>query len=104
MNTMLEDLVEEERVEIEKILNQEETMCIFKEFSKSKKLKNNNIEYRISEKNYFLFIEALNSRMVSNILNSMVNQGVIESAFDSESNDFVFWIKENDENETPETD
>lgn len=108
MQTMIEDLVEEEQIEIEKVLNQEETMCIFKEFSQRRKLKNKKTEYRISEKNYFLFIEALNSRMVSNILNNMVNQGIIESAFDSESNDFVFWIKENNdkshEDDTPETD
>jgi hypothetical protein len=44
--------------------------------------------------------------MVSNLLNNLVNKGVIETGFDSDSNDFVFWIKDNDKNKTekPETD
>ena len=49
--------------------------------------------------------------MVSNILNQLVQKGLVESAFDTESNDFIFWVKDNDKlfkNETetdlPETD
>jgi hypothetical protein len=37
--------------------------------------------------------------MISNILNSLVNKGMIETAFDNKSNDFVFWIKDSKNNE-----
>jgi hypothetical protein len=35
-----------------------------------------------------------------------VQKGLVESAFDDKANDFVFWIKDKDENqeEKPETD
>lgn len=107
VHTMIEDLVNEEQEEIEQVLNHEESLRIFSEFSKVKKDKNDKLCYRISDKSYMLFIEALNSRMVSNILNHMVNKGEIESAFDSEANDFVFWVKDKNHkksNENPETD
>jgi hypothetical protein len=48
--------------------------------------------------------------MISNILNNLVNKGVLESAYDADLNDFVFWIKEEDEQNNkdskdfPETD
>jgi len=47
--------------------------------------------------------------MVSNILQGLVQRGIVETAFDDESNDFVFWVKNNEENteeknEKPETD
>jgi hypothetical protein len=38
--------------------------------------------------------------MVSNILNSLVNKGVLDSAYDDEQNDFIFWVKE--EKQKPE--
>jgi hypothetical protein len=43
--------------------------------------------------------------MVSNILTKLVSDGIIESAFDTEKNDFIFWVKEqDDQNSKPETD
>jgi hypothetical protein len=33
--------------------------------------------------------------MISNMLNNLVNKGVLDSGFDDESNDFIFWIKDN---------
>lgn len=47
-------------------------------------------------------IETFNSRMVSNMLNNLVNKGVLETAYDSESDDFIFWTK-NDTNQPPDT-
>jgi len=43
----------------------------------------------------------MNGRLVSNMLTSLVSKGLIESAYDEQINDFVFWIKDN---ESPETD
>ena len=59
-------------------------------------LKKKNGKYKISDKILQTIIEKINSRMISNSLNKLVSEGVIESAFDSELNDFVFWIKEDD--------
>ena len=45
--------------------------------------------------------------MVSNILNQLVNKGILESAYDEKSNDFIFWLKESigdEEKNKPETD
>jgi hypothetical protein len=42
--------------------------------------------------------------MVSNMLNNLVNKGMIETGYDDETNDFIFWIKDENENQAPETD
>lgn len=57
-------------------------------------IKINKQGHKISEKKIYKIVEKLNSRMISNSLSSMVSEGILESAFDSELNDFVFWEKE----------
>ena len=32
--------------------------------------------------------------MTANILNNLVSKGYVDTAFDEEENDFVFWVKE----------
>lgn len=59
-------------------------------------IKTNKQGHKISEKKIYKIVERLNSRMISNSLSSMVSDGILESAFDSELNDFVFWEKNND--------
>jgi len=49
--------------------------------------------YKFSKKTLYKIIENLNSRMISNSLVNLVSSGALESAFDEELNDFVFWIK-----------
>ena len=46
----------------------------------------------------------MNARLVSNILSSLASKGLIESAYDPEINDFVFWTVDGDEKENPESD
>jgi hypothetical protein len=55
--------------------------------------------YKIKEDDYDDFLVQLNRRMVSNIVKDLVSKGLVESAFDNEKNDFVFWVK-GDEDET----
>ncbi len=55
--------------------------------------------YKIKEDDYDDFLVELNRRMVSNIVKDLVSKGLVESAFDNEKNDFVFWVK-GDEDET----
>jgi hypothetical protein len=51
-------------------------------------------------------IHKLNDRMVSNIINILTQKGLIETAFDNEANDFVFWINDEQKNnyKKPEAD
>ena len=98
-NTDYKKLTKTEQEEINECLTYQEALLISKDFLKervNKKLKQK--KYLISEKSYLSFLESLNARLVSNMLSKMVKQDLLESAFDEESNDFIFWLKEeNDE-------
>jgi hypothetical protein len=98
-NTDYKKLTKIEQEEINECLTYQESLLISKDFLKervNKKLKQK--KYLISEKSYLSFLESLNARLVSNMLSKMVKQDLLDSAFDEESNDFIFWLKEeNDE-------
>lgn len=53
--------------------------------------------FKIKEEDYDEFLVELNKRMVSNIVKDLVSKGLVDSAFDNEKNDFVFWVKTDDE-------
>jgi hypothetical protein len=92
----------EEEEELNKILSHDEALIIVKTMAKEQKHKyEDKSRYLIDEKIFSQIIEAMNARLVSNILTSLANKGLIESAYDSDINDFVFWVKDN---EPPETD
>jgi tRNA C32,U32 (ribose-2'-O)-methylase TrmJ len=98
-NTDYEKLTSIEKKEINECLTHQESLLISKEFiteKESKKLKKK--RYIISDKDYLSFLESLNARLVSNMLSKMVKQDLLDTAFDEESNDFVFWLKEEEEN------
>jgi hypothetical protein len=83
-------------------LSHKEALLIIKELvKKQKNRKTNQIRYTINDSIFADIIYRLNDRMVSNIVSGLVQKGLIETAFDDETNDFVFWIKEE---EKPETD
>lgn len=89
-----------EKHEIDKILSFDESEIICKEFLKKQtNKKTNHIRYIVNDNIFMSIIESLNDRMVSNILNSLVNKGLVETAYDNESNDFVFWIKDDKTND-----
>jgi hypothetical protein len=95
--------------EINSILSYNESYSIVKAKIRKQKHKilKNKYRYLLSDKIFLDIISDLNTRMVSNILNNLVQKGLIESGFDSEANDFIFWIKEDakkNEKEKPETD
>lgn len=94
-----------EKNEIDNILSFDESEIICKELlKKQKNKKTNNIRYIINDSIFSKIIESLNDRMVSNILNGLVNKGLVETAYDESSNDFIFWVKDNENKERPETD
>lgn len=83
----IKDLKKEEQIEIETVLNQKEAMLITQEIVKKK-----HGVYTLNNKTYSLIIEKLNERLVGNMLANLTNRGLLDSAFDSELNDFVFWV------------
>jgi len=95
-----------EKDEIDKVLSFDESEIICKEFLKKQiNKKTKSIRYILTDDIFLSIVESLNDRMVSNVLNSLVNKGLVETAYDSESNDFVFWVKDKNENDQkPETD
>jgi GTPase involved in cell partitioning and DNA repair len=110
LSMMLSELEESEIEEIEKTLTQAECLVIAQKYLEKQTNKITKKErYIISTKKYLEMIESFNARMISNLLSHLVSQGFIESAFDTETNDFIFWIKDNvEENKNkeqkPETD
>ena len=87
-----------------------EAVVISKRFATLKMDKKTQKEkYVISDQLFLEMLECFNSRLISNLLNSLVNAGLLESAFDSTLNDFVFWAttdfgKRHAKKEKPETD
>lgn len=98
------ELDSQEIQELDRILSFDESLNIVKGLVKKQKNKKNNaIRFIVNDDSYMKIIQSLTDRMTSNILTSLVKKGVVETAYDSEENDFIFWIK-NDQKEKPKTD
>ena len=94
VNQMIkDDLASKFNEELDEILSRQESDNIVIPL-----LKKHKDSYKISNETVIKIIEKLNSRMISNSLNKLVKLGIIDSAFDSDLNDFVFWVKEEDGN------
>jgi hypothetical protein len=105
---ILDQVGADEIDEFNAVLSYDESITIAKEILKKQINKKTLKErYLVSDSMYMQIVESLNARMVGNILNNLVNKGLVETAFDEESNDFIFWCVDNDKqnkNENPETD
>lgn len=107
LTSCLSTMTKEEIEEMNITLSHEEASVIIKNHARKQiNKKSQEIRYSITDKILGEIIEDLNGRMVSNILNTLVNKGVLDSGYDSEKNDFIFWVKEDADNkeQTPETD
>jgi DNA-binding HxlR family transcriptional regulator len=107
LDILIDDVKENDQEEFDKLLSHQESLVIIKTLvKKQKNRKTKEIRYTINDNIFADIVYKLNDRMVSNIVNSLVQKGLVESAFDSDANDFVFWIKDQHENEKekPETD
>lgn len=99
VETMLVDLSIEDQKELDIVLSYSESATIVKSFiKKQKNKKTKESRYLVDEESYMLIITSLNDRLVSNVLNSLVNKGLVETAYDDKCNDFVFWVKDHDKN------
>lgn len=91
---LVENMPEEQLEEMNSILSLSEARAIFKPFVKQQRHKKTlNIKTSILESDYDTILRQLSERMISNIVRNLVNRGLVESAFDEEKNDFVFWVK-----------
>jgi hypothetical protein len=106
IDVIIDDVIENEKEEFEKVLSHQESLVIVKELVKKQKhKKTQEVRYTLNDTIFAEIVYSLNDRMVSNIINSLVQKGLVETAFDDESNDFVFWVKDNQkEEQKPETD
>lgn len=95
LDILIDEIKEEDKEELDKLLSHQESLLIVKDsVKKQTSKKTNKKRYILSENLFVTIIEKLNSRMVSNVLNNLVQKGLVDSAYDSESNDFVFWVKD----------
>ena len=95
LSFLLSELDKEEVGELNETLTQHECETISKDFIRKEiNKKTKTIRFTISTKRYMAMIESFNSRMISNMLHNMVNKGLLETAYDVDCNDFIFWIKD----------
>ena len=98
MTASLYEMTKKETEEMDETLTHDEAAVIIKNYAKKQvNRKTKQIRYCLTDKILQSIIEDLNSRMVSNILNALVSKGALESAFDTDKNDFIFWVKEDDD-------
>lgn len=84
-----------EKKEMDEILNIKECLIIVKSLAKrARNKKTKEIKYLLNNVRLNKIIEDINQRLVSNIIQVLVSKGILETAFDEEKNDFVFWVKD----------
>ena len=104
----IEKIESKDSTEMNKVLPRDEVKAIFLDLIVKRRNKNTKqVAMFIKEEDYEEVLAQLNQRMVSNIVKGLVSRGLVESAFDSEKNDFVFWVRtdyDDRKSENPETD
>lgn len=89
----VKNIKKEDKEELDRLLPFQESKLIFKSsIRKQVNRKTKKVRYVIRESDYDEVLVELNSRMVSNIIRSLVKKGLVETAFDDDKNDFVFWV------------
>lgn len=92
---IIDTLSDKEKEELDQLLSHNETLSIIKSLVKlqrNKKTKKQRL--MINDSIFIEIIQSLGDRLTSNLLNSLVNRGLVETAFDETSDDFIFWIKD----------
>lgn len=99
------DVLDTEKEELDTILSHEECLTIANDIlRKQTNKKTLKQRYLVSDQSYYKFVDALNQRMIGNLLQGLVSKGLVETAFDSETNDFIFWVKDDKTQEDPKAD
>ena len=96
VNNLLFEVDPKDQKELDRVLSYSESLIIVKQHTKKQiHKKTDKTRYIMNNDMFLTIIESLNDRMVSNLLNSLVNRGFVETAYDDEAEDFVFWVKDN---------
>jgi hypothetical protein len=98
MDGLISQLSETDIEELDKTLSHEECMVILHTHVKPKTTRRNRKKYIITQEKFNDIVEDFNARLVSNLLTSLVQKGLIETAFDEEINDFIFWVVDDNNN------
>lgn len=94
----IDTMSKEEKEEMDRIISYEESKMIISQFVKRKRNKRTKeVGFFMKESDYEIVLDQFRQRMVSNIVSTLVAKDVLESAFDPEKNDFVFWVKKQGE-------
>lgn len=89
-----DSLMKSKRKKIEDKLTVQEVESIIKPMLKTVVNNIGEIEYTISHKGFEKMLDELNKRIISNILVELSSEGLIETGFDEEKNDFIFWVSD----------
>jgi len=87
-----DELMKTKRGKLEEKLTLQEARNIIKPILKTVINSVGQEEYTMSHKNFKRMLDELNRRIISNILMELVSDGLIETGFDEEKNDFIFWV------------
>lgn len=99
LTATLSELAPKDKDELNRILTYEECLVMARNIIKIKTSKKTKKEsYYVNNIILSEMLESFNSRMVSNILVKLVNDGLLDSAYDSDKNDFVFWVVDKNNN------
>lgn len=91
----IDELSESDKEELNRLLSYDEALLVAQpHLTKQKNKKTKEYRYILSENSYLDIVTDMNSRMISNIMTQLVNKGLVETAFDDKSNDFIFWVKD----------
>jgi hypothetical protein len=105
VNNLIFEVDPADQKELDNVLSYSESLIIVKQHIKKQiHKKTDKIRYVMNHNMFLSIIESLNGRMVSNILNNLVNKGLVETAYDIEVNDFIFWVDDENKKENPEAD
>ena len=105
VNNLVFEVDPKNQEELDRVLSYSESLIIVKQYIKKQiHKKTDKIRYVMNHNMFLSIIESLNGRMVSNILNNLVNKGLVETAYDIEVNDFIFWVDDENKKENPEAD
>lgn len=100
IDNFISELTDTDIEDLDNTLSQEECIAIIHTHIKPRKTKSGKTKYLMSDNVFTTIIEDFNSRLISNLLQQLVSKGLIESSYSVEDNDFIFWLKEDHEDET----